>query len=333
MKSNPRVERSGAAVTGMRCLLVWVAVGLTMLAACATPADPPAASPPVALDRHATATEPATEPSPAVSLAEPLATVEPGPELEPPAPVPAPEPIPFENRDTVRLSELVAELDRVADELAELPAVKADYDAFVAAHGLADTEALRRDYVRIKLVFESTRDGGLWHLRWDITNEKPNSEQIWRQWKRAAVPNVEAAMPTAFAECDELSALFAFFARQLGVRHVGLLWPTWNHVVAVWTVQSEDGTPVRIVVPTSQIFLTDEDSLGTHGFDPWKQKTIYEYRRRDVKDSHVIDAALARFFVTQARRHAGRPQLELQRLRNERDLSMTAALAEANESP
>ena len=85
--------------------------------------------------------------------------------------------------------------------------------------------------------------------------------------------------------------------------------------------------PVRIVVPTSQIFLTNDDSLGTTGFDPWSQKTIYEYRRRDVKGSHVVDAALARFFVVQARRYAGLPQLELQRLRNERDDAMTAALA------
>ena len=118
--------------------------------------------------------------------------------------------------------------------------------------------------------------------------------------------------------------MFAFVARKLGVRHIGLFWPQWNHVVAVWTVQSEDGSPVRIVVPTSQIFLTDEDSLGTTGFDPWTQKTIYEYRRRDVKDSHRIDAELARFFVEQAQRYATLPQLELQRLRNQRDLSMSA---------
>jgi hypothetical protein len=227
----------------------------------------------------------------------------------------------------VPLSDLVAELDRVADELAEVPAVRADYAAFLAAHGLEDSEPLLRDYLRVKLVFESTRDGGLWHLRWDITNEKPNSEQIWRQWTRAKVPSGEAVMPTAIAECDELSAVFAFLAYRLGVRHVGLYWPTWNHVVAVWTVQSAEGTPVRIVVPTSQIFLTDDDSLGTHGFDPWSQRTIYEYRRRDVKGSHLLDAALARFFVEQARRYGGLPQVELQRLRNEREAAMRAALA------
>lgn len=299
-----------------------------MLAACAAQADAPA-EPTLPMAHEAPAAVP-VEPS-----APPTERVIEVTEPEPAAVVAAPEPIPFEGLHKVPVKELVGELDRIADELAVLPAVRADYDALVAAHGLADSEALYHDYVRVKLAFESTRDGGLWHLRWAITNEKPNSEQIWRQWKRTVVPDVEAppaevSEPTAEAECDELSALFAFMAHQLGVRHVGLYWPTWNHVVAVWTVQSEDGSPVRIVVPTSQIFLTTDDSLGTRGFDPWSQKNIYEYRRRDVKGSHPLDAELARFFVRQVRRYGGLPQVELQRLRNERDLSMSAALAEAD---
>jgi hypothetical protein len=300
-----------------------------VLAACAAPPDPPGAGSqaPVVIENPSVA-----EDTSETSTAAPTGVVASAPKAAeaPPEPVAdvAPEPVPFEGLEVVHLTELVAELDHVADELAELPAVRTDYTAFVATHGLTDSDALYRDYVRVKLVFESTRDGGLWHLRWDITNENPNSEQVWRQWKRARVPEGEATTPTAFAECDELSALFAFLAFRLGVRHVGLYWPQWNHVVAVWTVQSEEAAPVRIVVPTSQIFLTNEDSLGTKGFDPWSQRTIYEYRRRDVKGSHGIDAELARFFVIQARRYGGLPQLELQQLRNERDRAMSAALAE-----
>lgn len=305
-----------------------VAQGLAgvVLAACAGPPEPPAAGSraPVAIE-SALAVEGSPVREPVAALAEDV-VAEP---VEPVVEATAPVPVPFEGLDAVPLSGLVAELERVAEELEEVPAVREDYAAFLATHGLADDEALYHDYVRVRLVFESTRDGGLWHLRWDITNESPNSEQIWRQWKRAKVPEGAAAMPTAFAECDELSALFAFLVYRLGVRHVGLYWPQWNHVVAVWTVRSpDDAEPVRVVVPTSQIFLTDEDSLGTKGFDPWSQRTIYEYRRRDVKTTHAIDAELARFFVTQARRYAGLPQLELQRLRNARDRAMGAALAE-----
>jgi hypothetical protein len=299
-----------------------------VLAGCAGPPEPPASSPAQIVIQGPAVALAGSEEVSEVPVREAELTaklVEAAPAT---VPEPTPEPVPFEGLEVVRLTELVAELERVAEALAEQPAVREDYEAFVAAHGLADSDALWRDYVRVKLVFESTRDGGLWHLRWDITNENPNSEQIWRQWKRAKVPEGEAVLPTAYAECDELSALFAFLVARLGVRHVGLYWPTWNHVVAVWTVRSKDDAPVRIVVPTSQIFLTNDDSLGTTGFDPWSQRTIYEYRRRDVKGSHAIDAELARFFVVQARRHAGLPQLELQRLRNERDAAMEAALAE-----
>jgi hypothetical protein len=48
------------------------------------------------------------------------------------------------------------------------------------------------------------------------------------------------------------------------------------------------GPPIRIVIPTSQIFLTDADTFDTRKFDPWRQKTIYVYTRRDVPDSFVL---------------------------------------------
>jgi hypothetical protein len=110
--------------------------------------------------------------------------------------------------------------------------------------------------------------------------------------------------------------------RRLGVENVGLFWPVWNHVVAVWTVTDRHGKPVRIVVPTSQIFLDQDASLGTRGFDPWKQKTIYEYRRRDAKPELVLPAALARFFVERSWAAAHLPQSELQRARNDRSSTL-----------
>ena len=302
---------------GQRCIFAFGAAALA-LASCRASEPPPPPPRSESLVSPEAAVVPAPEASPAavaeVATPEPLALPDPEPEPEQP-PV-------FEGRTKVTVDELVAELELVAQQMAEAPAVRADYDALVAANGLADTEALYRDYVRVKLAFESTRDAGFWGLRWDITNEQPNSDQIWAQWKKLDVSQVDDGTATATAECDELSALFAFIARKLGVRHIGLFWPQWNHVVAVWTVQSTEDSPVRIVVPTSQIFLGADDSLGTEGFDPWTQKKIFEYRRKDVKGSHRLDANLARFFVEQARSHASLSQVELQRLRNERDLTM-----------
>jgi hypothetical protein len=223
---------------------------------------------------------------------------------------------PFEGRERVPVADLFGELRVVAHELEQAATVRRDFEELAGAHRLARTEAIFRDYVRVRLAFEATRDGGLWDLRWTVTNREPRSDEIWAQWHAASVPGGDA--PTASAECDELSALFAVVARALGVRRVGLLWPASNHTVAVWTVPGADGKPVRVVVPTSQVFLTPDASLGTKEFDPWKQRTVYDYQRRDVGPKADVPGVLARYFVRQARLLAALPQEELQRRRNAR---------------
>lgn len=217
------------------------------------------------------------------------------------------------------LERLVAELAALADAMEEDPTVQADFEAFAQARGLEPTAALRRDHARVKLAFEATRDGGWWHLRWDITNRKPNSEAIWSQWREDPVlfDARGRPLPSATAECDELSALFAFLVRRLGVDRVGLFWPQWNHVVAVWTLVQGEATH-RVVVPTSQIFLDADASLGTDGFDPWRQKTIFTYRRQDASMRSTIPDALARTFIDQAWRHAFETRATAQEHRNAR---------------
>ena len=261
------------------------------------------------------------EPPPAPIVAAVAPTDDPTPALaataEPDAPTRGPAP-PLPEGDTVRVADLVVALEAIAVALEDEPAVRADFEALRESFDLPDDPRLYRDYVRVKLVFESARDGGLWQLRWSITNEEPNSDRIWSQWQALSDWGAADERASATAECDELSALFAFLVRRLGVEDVGLFWPVWNHVVAVWTVTDESGAPVRIVVPTSQIFLDEDASLGTRGFDPRKQKTIYEYRRRDAKAELELPAALARFFVERSWAECHRPQAELQRARNER---------------
>lgn len=174
------------------------------------------------------------------------------------------------------LLDLLSEMRTVAATSAEAPAVRADWQALVQSHGLIDTPATFAEYTAVRLAFEATRDAGLWGFQWDITHQEPNEVQIWGQvfaWRDAPV--------LAVAECDELSAAFASVARALGVKHVGLFWPTSNHTVAVWTTPGPAG-PVRVVVPTSQIFLDANATLGTRGFDPWAQRTIYDYGTRQL---------------------------------------------------
>jgi hypothetical protein len=275
---------------------------------------------------------------PPEQAAEPVAEPEAAP--APPPPPPPPEPAPFAGRDRVRVDELLAALALEVDTLATSPDIRKDYEVFLTDFELEDSDELYLDYVRIKLAFEATRAGGWWGLTWDITNEEPRSDLVWAHWKSLELgpaPTLASEVPslpdtTAIAECDELSALFAFVAQRIGLSRsseVGLLWPTGNHVVAVWTIDAKSDSPMRVVIPTSQIFLDGDQSLGTHSFDPWRQKTIFDYRRQDAKGSLELPGALASAFVLAVREHGMRPQAELQQLRNDREARQWQALRDA----
>ncbi|MGO1002909.1 hypothetical protein [Lysobacter sp. CA196] len=216
------------------------------------------------------------------------------------------------------VADLVARLRTQAAASQSSPAVRADYDALRAAQNLSAAQLPYADYAYLRLLFEATRDGGYWNLHWAITDREPNSDAIWTQWRarRSATPTGITA--TATAECDELSALYAFLARRGGVRNVGLFWPTANHTVAVWRIATTPGE-TRIVVPTTQIFLSQSDSFGTRGFDPWKQTKVYEYGRRDIADDARLPPALIGFFLGQNDKYARASGLSLQRMRQLRD--------------
>ncbi|HEX4965172.1 MAG TPA: hypothetical protein VF173_30465 [Thermoanaerobaculia bacterium] len=173
------------------------------------------------------------------------------------------------------------------------------------------------DFVIVRLIFEATRDAGFWNLHWAITNREPESDNIWRQWQVVRQPLY--AKPTATAECDELSALFAFLSRSLGVKGIGLLWPYSNHTVAAWEIHPAGRKAVRVVVPTTQIFLSPTDFFGTTTFDPWRQRTIPEYTRRDAQPTLQFPRALLNFFLEQAQRYGGATDSTLQRLRYQRE--------------
>lgn len=96
---------------------------------------------------------------------------------------------------------------------------------------------------------------------------------------------------------------------------VGLFWPAANHTVAVWVLHPANASPVRVVVPTSQIFLDVTDSFGTRKFNPWSQKSIFEYTRRDAPDSFHFPKPLFDLFLLQIDRYAGATDSTLQQLR------------------
>ncbi|TXH69100.1 MAG: hypothetical protein E6Q88_09495 [Lysobacteraceae bacterium] len=230
-------------------------------------------------------------------------------------------PLPFAGRETVSVAELFAAMREEAAVIATSPAIGRDYRRLLARHRLREADLALDDYVRVKLAFEATRAGGLWGVAWTVTDRQPQSDAVWAQWRALRLPDDRLPDITATAECDELSALFAFVAHGMGVSRksrLGLFWPTHNHTVAVWMIEHARGE-TRIVAPTSQIFLDGAQSLDTRGFDPTRQRRIYDYRREDAAATTRLPAALARGFIAALRRDGGRGEDELQRNRNARE--------------
>lgn len=158
------------------------------------------------------------------------------------------------------------------------------------------------EYLRVKLVFEAARAGGYWNFLWDITRKPPSSKAIWSQLASLG-SKVAENQPTAVAECDELSAMFAFLARKLGVHNVGLVWQVVGHTVAVWRAPKKGGGYVKVVVPTSQVFLDEKQSLVTKMFRTFPPKRFRPYRAKDVAMSLLLSRDVVHFFLQRARRY------------------------------
>jgi hypothetical protein len=206
--------------------------------------------------------------------------------------------------------------------------VRADFERLARDHGFrADAETLQQ-YLRVKLVFEAVREAGWWRIAWDVTDREPRSDAIWSAWRRADA----SSLITATAECDESSALAAFLLNRLGVTRVGLLWPMPNHTVAVWKVARADGSEARVVLPTSQVFLSEDDGLGTTAFDPSVQRKVYDYTRRDALGDDMLPPALAAVFVERVRAYVGASDATQRRLRVLRERRMEGEGATALEA-
>jgi hypothetical protein len=195
--------------------------------------------------------------------------------------------------------------------------MKLAFRSFLAAHNLPPDPVRYFRFCRDSVLFEATRDAGLWNTHWSITDQPPNSDRIWQQWEN--VRRTSVLEPTATAECDKLSALYAFLVERAGVKSVGLLWPYSNHTVAAWMIKPASSPIVRVVVPATQIFLDENDFFDTRKFNPWHQKNIYEYTRHQVSDSFVLPKPVFDFFVRQMQLYGGASDVTLQQLRYLRD--------------
>jgi hypothetical protein len=186
-------------------------------------------------------------------------------------------------------------------ERLDTTALRGGFEAFAARHQVdPSTPQLWQDFTRLWLVFEATRDGGWWRLRWDVTDQEPTSVVIWKAWMRAP-PAHAFATESAVAECDEITALFSVAARRLGVRGVGLFYPTWNHVIAGWAPEAlaRPGAQNVVLIPTTQIFQGCPSTFDETTFRV--PKRVYEFPKVDVRDATEMPPSLAHFLLEQVR--------------------------------
>ena len=104
------------------------------------------------------------------------------------------------------LSHLLVALRNKATALEASSSMRVSFESYTSSRKLAPGAVRYSDYVMVHLLFEATRDAGFWNMQWNITDQPPNSDRVWRQWRSVDAPSITA--PTAIAECDELSALF-----------------------------------------------------------------------------------------------------------------------------
>ncbi|HET9315311.1 MAG TPA: hypothetical protein VFQ51_06950, partial [Vicinamibacteria bacterium] len=110
---------------------------------------------------------------------------------------------------------LLATVEREAAARGSSPAVRRDFEELAGRQSLRVSDDGFRTYVRVKSIFEASREAGWWRIAWNVTNREPQSDAIWSAWRGlgTAVPRV-----TAVAECDESAALAAVLLRHMKVR-------------------------------------------------------------------------------------------------------------------
>src|ERR1044071_2943385 len=83
------------------------------------------------------------------------------------------------------VARLVEALREKAKALEKTSGMQLGFKTLTAANKLQPGQVSLSDFAVVRLLFESTRDAGLWNLHWKITDLEPNSDKIWEQWRSA----------------------------------------------------------------------------------------------------------------------------------------------------
>ncbi|HEX2881267.1 MAG TPA: hypothetical protein VHO25_17185, partial [Polyangiaceae bacterium] len=84
--------------------------------------------------------------------------------------------------------------------------------------------------------------------------------------------------------------------------------------VAVWQLPGPQPRATRILVPTSQVFLSREATLGTRELPA--QRVVFPYVRKDLKPNSPLPGTLVRFLIARLRTFGAGSSADLQARRN-----------------
>lgn len=217
--------------------------------------------------------------------------------------------------DRLTWGKFLQRLAVLAEALEDDPEVRAQWQALVQSHGLADTPAAYADFSRLRLAHAAFRSGGWAGLRHapelEDGAEAPDSRRLWQSWRQEDLVTVDASS-------GELAALLAFVGRGLGVEQVGLFQPSDSLTLTAWGAPAAGGTGrVHVVLPSAQAFLDPVADLGDTTFQPRPGSKVATYTGQDLPPGALLPEVFVRRVLEGARRHGGASaeELTLMRLR------------------
>jgi len=140
-------------------------------------------------------------------------------------------------------------------------------------------------------------------MHWNITDQPPNSDRIWRNGI-VARPSFVHKPPPPNVTNSPLSSRFS--CNLPASKASSFLAVSQSHGCRL-DRSSRNAQPFRVVIPIIANFPTEDDTFRTKKFDRGIKRTIYDYTRRDVPDSFALPKPLFDFSSSKWEKYAGAP--------------------------
>ena len=102
------------------------------------------------------------------------------------------EPATLQTSETTLLH-LVEMVRSRAKTLESSSGMRESFQSFTSSYKIAPGSISYSDFVIVRLLYEATRDAGLWNMHWTITEYAAEFRSVWRQWKEVRAVSPQTA--------------------------------------------------------------------------------------------------------------------------------------------